>query len=78
MHLLAIISAAPQPDQASGDLRFFTLPPLLAQECTHKQLFCTTNADGTNLLRRNQVFAPIFAQAPFGSINADRGADGRP
>lgn len=35
----------PQPDQASGDLRFFTLLSLLARK--HKLLFCALNADGT-------------------------------
>lgn len=42
---LVIADSFPQPDQASGDLRFFTLLSLLARK--HKLLFCALNADGS-------------------------------
>ena len=42
----------PQPDQSSGDLRFFTLLSLLARK--HDVLFCARNADSTTL-PRNEV-----------------------
>jgi len=44
-NFLVISDSFPQPDQASGDLRFFTLLSLLARK--HKLLFCALNADGT-------------------------------
>lgn len=44
-NFLVISDCFPQPDQASGDLRFFTLLSLLARK--HKLLFCALNADGT-------------------------------
>ena len=49
---LVISNSFPQPDQASGDLRFFTLLSLLARKYT--LLFCAPNADGTTL-PRNEV-----------------------
>ena len=45
MQILVISDCFPQPDQASGDLRFFTLLSLLARK--HKLLFCALNADGS-------------------------------
>lgn len=45
MHLLVISASFPIPDQASGDLRFYTLLSLLALK--HNVLFCALNADGT-------------------------------
>ncbi|MDZ7584262.1 MAG: glycosyltransferase family 4 protein [Thiobacillus sp.] len=45
MRLLTIGATYPRPDQASGDLRFFTLLSLLARK--HKLLFCALNADGS-------------------------------
>ncbi len=45
MHLLVISATFPTPDQASGDLRFYTLLLLLARK--HNVLFCALNADGT-------------------------------
>lgn len=44
-NFLVISDCFPQPDQASGDLRFFTLLSLLARK--HKLLFCALNADGS-------------------------------
>lgn len=46
-NFLVISDCFPQPDQASGDLRFFTLLSLLARK--HKLLFCALNADGKTL-----------------------------
>lgn len=43
--LLVIADSFPHPDQASGDLRFFTLLSLLARK--HTLLFCALNADGS-------------------------------
>jgi hypothetical protein len=45
MYLLAISFAFPQPDQASGDLHFYTLPSLLMHK--HRPQFCALNADDT-------------------------------
>ena len=45
MRLLVISQAFPQPDKASGDLRFYTLLSLMALK--HKLLFCALNKDGT-------------------------------
>ncbi len=42
---LVISDSYPQPDQASGDLRFFTLLTLLALK--HQVLFCATGPNGT-------------------------------
>lgn len=44
-NFLVISSSFPQPDQASGDLRFFTLLSLLARK--QQVLFCALNDDGT-------------------------------
>ncbi|MCE9550654.1 MAG: hypothetical protein K8R50_06575 [Betaproteobacteria bacterium] len=44
-NLLVIADTFPCPDQASGDLRFFTLLSLLTRN--HKLLFCALNTDGT-------------------------------
>lgn len=44
-NFLVISNSFPKPDQASGDLRFFTLLSLLARK--QKLLFCALNADGT-------------------------------
>ena len=42
--VLVIAHAYPQPDEASGDLRFFTLLTLLAK--THEVMFCALSANG--------------------------------
>ena len=43
--LLVLASSFPQPDQASGDLRLFTLLSLLARK--HQLHFCALNPNGT-------------------------------
>ena len=43
--ILVISDSYPRPDQASGDLRFFTLLTLLARK--HQVLFCSLNDNGT-------------------------------
>lgn len=50
-NFLVISDCFPQPDQASGDLRFFTLLSLLARK--HKLVFCALNADGAAQLRND-------------------------
>lgn len=44
-NVLVVADSFPRPDQASGDLRFFTLLSLLALK--HNVLFCALNSDGT-------------------------------
>lgn len=61
MHNFLVISGSfPRPDQASGDLRFFTLLSLVARK--DKLLFCASDADGIPL-RRNVL--AIRGAAPF-------------
>ena len=45
LKMLVIATSFPKPDQASGDLRFFTLLSLLARK--HQLHFCALNPDGT-------------------------------
>lgn len=45
LNFLVISDSFPQPDQASGDLRFFTRLSLLALK--HKLFFCALNMNGT-------------------------------
>lgn len=54
--LLVIAHSFPQPDEASGDLRFFTLLSLLARK--HKVLFCALSANGTTQ-PRNKASAQL-------------------
>lgn len=54
--LLVIAYSFPQPDEASGDLRFFTLLSLLASK--HKVLFCALSAHGTTQ-PRNKASAQL-------------------
>jgi len=55
-NVLVISDSFPRPDQASGDLRFFTLLTLLARK--HQVVFCALNANGT-VQRRNEVGARL-------------------
>lgn len=59
MRLLVISSDFPHPDQASSDLRFFTLLSLRAR--THKVVFCALNADGTRDSRCQTRFMTYFS-----------------
>ncbi|MDP3498320.1 MAG: Glycosyltransferase involved in cell wall bisynthesis [Candidatus Nitrotoga sp. LAW] len=54
--LLVIAYSFPQPDEASGELRFFTLLSLLASK--HKVLFCALSENGTTQ-PRNQASAQL-------------------
>lgn len=44
-NFLVISDSLSQPDQASGDLRFFTLLSYLVRKC--RLLFCALNTNGT-------------------------------
>ena len=55
-NFLVIAYSFPQPDEASGDLRFFTLLSLLASK--HKVLFCALSANGTTQ-PRNKTSAQL-------------------
>lgn len=63
-NLLVISDCFPQPDQASGDLRFFTLLSLLARK--YKLVLCALNADGTSIPRND-------ASARFGQAGITLG-----
>jgi glycosyltransferase involved in cell wall biosynthesis len=66
-NFLVISDCFPQPDQASGDLRFFTLLSLLARK--HKLLFCALNADGS-VQPRNDASAQLEqAGITLGEVN---------
>lgn len=56
MKILVVSDGFPHPDQASGDLRFFSLLTLLARK--HQVVFCALNANGT-IQRRNEVGARL-------------------
>jgi glycosyltransferase involved in cell wall biosynthesis len=54
--ILVIADTYPEPDKASGDLRFFTLLTLLSRE--HQVLFCAQNNDGA-VPQRNEARARL-------------------
>lgn len=58
-NILVIADAYPQPDTASGDLRFYSLLMLMAGK--HQVVFCALNANGT-AQRHNEIGAQ-FEQA---------------
>lgn len=57
-NVLVISDSFPRPDQASGDLRFFTLLSLLALK--HTVLFCALNTNGT-VQRPDELAARLVA-----------------
>lgn len=64
---LVISDCFPQPDQASGDLRFFTLLSLLARK--HKLLFCALNTDGSVQPRNDSSARLEQAGMTLGEVN---------
>ncbi|MDP1864706.1 MAG: glycosyltransferase [Thiobacillus sp.] len=66
-NLLVISATYPHPDQASGDLRFFTLLSLLARK--HKLIFCGLDNNAT-AIPRNEAGARLEqAGITLGEIN---------
>ena len=63
--ILTIADSYPSPDQASGDLRFFTLLSLMARE--YEVVFCALNAGGT-VKARDEAGVPMTGESAGGRV----------
>lgn len=60
LNVLVIATSFPKPDQASGDLRFYTLLSLVTRK--HVVLFCALNVDVTTK-SRNEIGALLAEES---------------